>query len=839
MATRPKAVEGAGPTGGGDGGCPAPIGQVVPLRRPAPASFADLLAAERRQAEERLLQREAQLAETQRLASVGSWDLDVRSGVLTWTEELYRIFGVDPSRFQPSLDALLAVVHPEDRERVRATVAAAVQSGVAFDVEHRVVHAGGDLRWVHGRGRVELGPDGAPLRVFGTAQDVTERRATQESLVHQALHDPLTGLPNRLLFVDRVEQALRRRRRHDSGLALLFIDLDRFKLVNDTCGHAGGDAVLVAATARLQSVLRAEDTVARLGGDEFTVLCEDVDGPAVLRIAERALTALAAPVTLADGRQVVATASIGVAVVGAGDISAEELLADADSAMYQAKERGRNRLEVFDQSMRADLVARVEKTTALRRALDVGELRVHYQPEVRLSDESMSGVEALVRWQHPKLGLVGPDQVIALAEDTGLVVALGAQVLGMACREVASWQAAPGRGIVNLSVNLSARQLSEPLVIDTVWQALDETGLDPSRLCLEITESVLMDDVESSIEALLGLKSLGVRLAIDDFGTGYSSLSYLRRFPVDIVKIDRSFVSGLGTDPAAEAIVAAVVNLAHALGLVVVAEGVEDEQQVVMLRALGCDRAQGYLWSKPRPAAEVRTWRPPDATIASTEVDVRVVLEERVHAVEVQTGRPFVVQVPAALPAAQADWGALRTVVDHLLSNAVTYSSPDRPVVVSAGSGRRWVRISVADYGIGMTSAEVARCFEQFWQAPSSASWRRGRGTGIGLSNVRTLVEAMGGRVSVRSAPGKGSTFTVSVPRAGRGAGRPADPVPTPGVGEPNMVREFMRQLGVPVSPRNRRLLGEPTVPPPGRPAGGAASGGRSGRPSNTKRRSQ
>ncbi|MGI8686588.1 MAG: ATP-binding protein [Acidimicrobiales bacterium] len=271
----------------------------------------------------------------------------------------------------------------------------------------------------------------------------------------------------------------------------------------------------------------------------------------------------------------------------------------------------------------------------------------------------------------------------------------------------------------------------------------------------------------------------------------------MRRFPVDIVKIDRSFVAGLGVDPAAEAIVAAVVNLSHALGLVVVGEGVETEQQLVMLRALGCDRAQGFLWSRALAAPQIRQWRPAEATVESTSVDVRSVLEERVGAWQTGTGRPFLLEGPAQLPTAQADWGAVKTVVDHLLDNAVAFSPADRPVVVSAGAGRRWVRFSVADFGIGMASDEVARCFEQFWQSEAGVARRPGR-TGIGLSSVRSLVEAMGGRVAVKSATGKGSTFTVSLPRFGRGQAGPGRGVPAPGIGDPSMVREFMRQIGVP-----------------------------------------
>jgi len=762
-------------------------------------SLASVLAHERRQAEDMLLLREAQLAETQRLAHVGTWELDLRADTLTWTAELYRIFGIDPECFRPTFEGALAVVHPDDRDDIAALFGAAIKRREAFEAEHRVVRPDGEVRWVLSRGQVVLGADGTPALLHGTAQDVTDRHVAQESLVYQALHDPLTGLPNRLLFLDRLEQAMRRVQRQQSGLAVLFVDLDRFKVVNDTYGHQAGDVVLVAAMRRLQRMLRPGDTVARLGGDEFTVLCEDLEHVgAIIPLAERALVALTPPIVLDDGREAFVTASIGVAFVGPGLATAEEVLADADSAMYQAKEHGRNRVEVFDQVMRADALARVEQASALRRAVDADELPVHYQPVLRLADESMSGVEALVRWQHPTLGLLGPCQFIGLAEDNGLIVALGAEVLRTACREAVSWLPTSGAGAFTVAVNLSARQLSDVGVVETVGEVLAETGMDPARLCLEITESVLMEDVGSSVDALLGLKALGVRLAIDDFGTGYSSLSYLRRFPVDIVKIDRSFVAGLGVDPAAEAIVASVVNLAHAIGLEVVAEGVETEEQLVMLRAVGCDAAQGFIWSPALPAADVRRWRPVEVTFSALSVDVRRVLEARVRAVEAATGRPFLLAVPVDLPVAQADGTALATVVDHLLANAVTYSSADRPVVVSATSGRRWVQFSVADFGIGMTRQERARCFEQFWQSEAGVPYRRG-GTGMGLSSVRSLVEAMGGRVGVRSAAKRGSTFTVSLPRPGRSQVRTGRTVPLPGIGEKSMVREAMRQIGVPM----------------------------------------
>jgi diguanylate cyclase (GGDEF)-like protein len=749
--------------------------------------------AARRRAEAELIRREHQLVETQSLARMGHWQWDVDSGALRWSAGMFTVFGVPPGT-EPTLELLSRMLHPDDREGVDAVVADALVSGRPFSVEHRIVLPDGEERWVHGRGKVAVDAGGRSL-CLGTAQDVTDRHASEQALQQLALHDSLTGLPNRVLFIDRLEQAIRQLGRRGGRAAVLFVDLDRFKLVNDSFGHGAGDHVLVTVARRLGAALRPGDTLARYAGDEFTVLCADVvDEVSVVEIAERLLATLDAPVVLDDGRQTFVSASIGVALAGRGDGTADDVLSHADSAMYEAKDRGRNRIEVFDNDMRANVLARIEQAAALDRALKNGELRVHYQPEIRLSDETVCGVEALARWQHPDHGLVGPGDFIAVAEETGLVVPLGAEVLRTACRDLESLSVlAPGS--LTVSVNLSARQLVEPGVIDTVWQLVTETGMDASRLRLEITESVLLEDVSTSVEALLGLRALGVQLAIDDFGTGYSSLSYLRRFPVDVVKVDRSFVAGMGTDPAAEAIVAAVVNLAHALGLVVVAEGVETEEQLVVLRALGCDRGQGFLWSAARPRDEIRRWRrSPDE--AATTVDVRAVLVERTEKARERADRPFLLQLPPGRPLAEGATRAVATVVDQLLDNAVTFSPPDRPVVVSAGAGRRWVRFSVADFGIGMTADEVARCFEQFWQSESGAPYRRG-GTGIGLSSVRSLVESMGGGVSVKSAPGKGSTFTVLLPRSSRGA-RPAPFVPVPGVGESSIVREFMRQIGVP-----------------------------------------
>jgi diguanylate cyclase (GGDEF)-like protein/PAS domain S-box-containing protein len=745
-----------------------------------------------------------QLREAQAVAKVGLWAWDIPTSQVRWSEELYRIFDVSPQAFPGTFEGYLAAVHPEDRALVTASIDKCLRTLEPFEFAHRCVLPSGAIRWLQCRGRVRT-VDGRPVRMTGAAQDVTSQRAAAEALSQLALHDPLTSLPNRSLFMDRLGQALHRLERRDRVLAVLFVDLDRFKAINDRFGHAAGDETLRAVSSRLREVLRPHDTVARLGGDEFVVLCEDLeDDKAAVRVAERVLVALERPIQCGD-QTVVSSASIGIALTRRSDTTPDALLRDADMAMYRAKETGRNRIELFDNTARLRSQARVQTAEELRRAVDSGQLRVVYQPIVHLGQATPAGVEALVRWQHPRRGLLAPAEFIQVAEDTGLVVPLGAWVLRQACRdltEVLDRGAAASASDLVMSVNLSARQLATPGLLPMVDRILSDLGLAPWRLCFEITESVLMDEVDLAVPVLSKLRDLGVRLAIDDFGTGYSSLGYLRRFPVDIVKLDRAFVAGLGSDSAADAITAAVINLGHALGLSVIAEGVENEDQVTVLRALGCDRAQGYLWSAPQAAGLLAEWiaAKPSAQLALGPIDVAALVAERVLAARSATTAPIVVQVPPSLAQGFADAGACRKILDHLLANALKYSPADRPVVVSAAADKRFVRVSVADYGIGMTADEAVRCFEPFWQAEHVAgvSGQDG-GAGVGLYIVRSLVEAMGGHVAVRSAKGAGSTFTFALPRSAREAQRAGHhgALP-PGVGEDSSIREFMRQIGVP-----------------------------------------
>jgi diguanylate cyclase (GGDEF)-like protein len=427
------------------------------------------------------------------------------------------------------------------------------------------------------------------------------RRAFDEA-VHQATHDPLTGLPNRSLVLDRLDQALFRAGRTGARVTVLFADLDRFKVVNDSFGHSTGDGVLLTVADRLLAAVRPHDTVGRLAGDEFVVVCEDLTDNEAALVAERVAAAVAEPIVL-DGRETVITASIGIAHAEPGT-RAEDILRDSDVAMYRAKERGRARIELFDAELRRRMLARLEMERSLRSAIADGELRLAYQPIVCFDDWRVVAAEALVRWQHPERGVVQPAEFIPLAEDSGLILPLGRWVLDEACRQLAAWRAA-GRPALRVTVNLSARQFADPDLITVVGDALSRAGLPADALWLEITESVLMEEVDDSAETLRALKRLGVHLSVDDFGTGYSSLSYLKRFPVDLLKIDRSFVDGLGTDPDDGAIVLAIVSLAKALRLGVVAEGVEHPWQLEALQGLGCNAVQGYLLGRPGPGDEL------------------------------------------------------------------------------------------------------------------------------------------------------------------------------------------------------------------------------------------
>jgi len=425
-----------------------------------------------------------------------------------------------------------------------------------------------------------------------------ERKRVEARLAHQALHDDLTGLPNRELFLDRLGQAMSRLGRHASSVAVLFLDLDRFKAVNDGLGHAAGDELLRCVAVRLESVLRAGDTAARLGGDEFAVLCEDVAGERhAVGVAERVGEALREPFAL-GGDAVYVRSSVGIALAVDGSEDPAELVREADTAMYRAKERGGGVYEVYDDGMRARTVRRRETEVALRHALEHGEMAVRFLPQIDLRTGAVCGAEALVRWDDPERGLVGPGDFIATAEETGLILPIGAWVLEEACRYAQRWPQ------LVTAVNLSPRQSAHPDLVDIVAGALERTGADPATILLEIVETAVTSDLEASAATLRRLEALGVRLALDDFGTGPSSLRALQRLPVSDVKVDRSLVARLPGDEQAVALLSAIVSLAHALGLRTAAEGVETEDQAALLRELGCDLAQGFFFHRPLAAEE-------------------------------------------------------------------------------------------------------------------------------------------------------------------------------------------------------------------------------------------
>ncbi|OLB74313.1 MAG: hypothetical protein AUI14_23840 [Actinobacteria bacterium 13_2_20CM_2_71_6] len=442
-------------------------------------------------------------------------------------------------------------------------------------------------------------------------ETVAKTKVATDKLARQATHDTLTGLPNRALVLDRLEQALRRAGRDRRSMAVLFVDLDRFKLVNDSLGHEAGDKVLRTVAGRLLALVRGRDTVARLAGDEFVLITEDLDdvGDAVC-IAEQVVATLSEPIVLVAGageREVSIGASVGIVLSdGTGPLAPDDLLRDADVAMYRAKQRGRGRVEIFDDALRVAVERRMQTQEELRRAIDSGQLVPYYQPIVDARTHEVLGFEALARWQHPTRGLLGADAFIDVAMESGLIVPMGAAILAQACDQVARWQAErPDRAGLHVAVNVSAEQFGHPSFVATVAAVLAETGLDPNDLWLEITETSIMADAEAAGDTLRAIRALGVHLSIDDFGTGYSSLAYLRRFPVEALKVDRSFVAGLGRDREDEAIVAMVVSLARTLDLFVVAEGVETAAQLAQLERLGCDVVQGYHFGRPTPAGEV------------------------------------------------------------------------------------------------------------------------------------------------------------------------------------------------------------------------------------------
>lgn len=485
-----------------------------------------------------------------------------------------------------------------------------VRSGRALvNVEERETHPDGLAHWVSTTKMPLRDPYGRIVGTFGVSRDITERKRAEEQLAQQAFYDPLTQLPNRALFMDRLDHLIRRARRRGGKrflFAVVFLDLDRFKGVNDSMGHQAGDNLLTQIARRLETCIRPGDTLARLGGDEFTILLEDIRSEAdAIRVAERIHRGLATPFNL-NGTDIFSGASVGIALSSTGYDQPEDMLRDADIAMYRAKSGGRSRHEVFDSEMHKRAVALMQLETDLRRAIERNEFRVYYQPIVDLNTGSLQGFEALVRWEHPQRGLVMPDVFIPLAEETGLIGPIGLWVLRESCRQMRDWHKRfPSKPRLRISVNLSTRQLGQADLVDQVQTILRQTDLEAKYLILELTESALMQNLKVGADVIRQLHDLDVRLNIDDFGTGYSSLSYLQSFPVDTLKVDRSFVSRMNHEHSQSEIVRAIIALAQNLGMSVTAEGVETQDQVDALRLLNCKSGQGYFFARPMPALDV------------------------------------------------------------------------------------------------------------------------------------------------------------------------------------------------------------------------------------------
>ncbi len=557
-----------------------------------------------KQAREALKESEERYALAARGSNDGLWDWNLSANVVHFSPRWKAMLGYEEGEIGDKPEEWFDRIHDADRERVKEELAAH-QKGFTphFESEHRVLHKEGGFRWMLSRGVAVRDASENVVRMAGSQTDITEGKVS----------DPLTGLPNRLLFIDRVGRLVKQnKRRKDQLFAVLFMDLDGFKMINDSMGHLIGDQLLVGVANRLEKCLRSTDTVARigetftvarLGGDEFTVLLDHIKDPDDAKIAaDRMMKALASPFIL-GGKEVFTSVSIGIALSNPSYEEPEDILRDADTAMYRAKSLGKARFEVFDADMRASVMARLQLETDLRHALERGEFLNFYQPIVDLASTEIVGFEALLRWQHPQRGMLGPDEFIPVAEETGLIRDLGWWNLREACRQISEWRAASAaHSHLTISVNLSAKQFLQPNLVGDIGNLLRELALAPEALKLEITESTVMADPSAAAEMLQQIKSLGIRLAIDDFGTGYSSLSYLHRFPLDTLKIDRSFISGMGEEGEGMEIARTILPMANNLRLDVVAEGVETIQQVAMLKKLHCKYAQGFYFSRPLSA---------------------------------------------------------------------------------------------------------------------------------------------------------------------------------------------------------------------------------------------
>ena len=552
---------------------------------------------------EQLANIETSLTHAQALAHVGNWAYQAGRQDGDWSPELYRIVGLDPERTPATFDRLLQCVPADEQPLLIQSFTSLRTEGAAFTLEHRLIHADGTER--HVLHQAEAGRDlNHAIILRGIVQDITERKMQQGRIEYLANHDALTGLPNRNLLSDRMEQAISHGRRTGQLVAVMVLDLDRFKHVNDTFGHSVGDSLLKAVAVRLKEAVRDGDTVARLGGDEFVVMLVNLSTPADADVvARKVLGTFAAPFAF-DGHDLHVTTSIGISLCPIDGASAEALLRTADAALYSAKERGRNGYSLYTRELGVRVEERAGLENALYQAVTNNELELYYQPKVDLKTGQISGAEALIRWRRPGIGVIPPDRFIPIAEETGLILPIGEWVLRTACAQAVAWQQ-EGHPPIPVAVNLSARQFQQQNVAELVRATLAETGLAPAWLELELTESVLMQDRRSIAHTLQDLKALGVVLSLDDFGTGYSSLSYLKDLPIDVVKIDKSFLSDVTTSAEGASLTRSIIAMAESLNMETVAEGVETEAQLSFLNRHRCHAMQGYYFSHPVTGAEI------------------------------------------------------------------------------------------------------------------------------------------------------------------------------------------------------------------------------------------
>ena len=555
-----------------------------------------------RQNKEYLSQNQERYSLAMQASNDGLWDWDLKTNKILYSDRWKEMLGFNDDEISDTADEWLSRVHPEDHDRVRASIDAYLEGTTSnFEIEYRIRHFSDNYLWMMAKGLAIRTSDGRATRFAGSQTDVSERKSNEEQMIHDAPHDTLTSIPNRTLLLDRIRQSLVRRKRYPkTSFAIIFIDLDRFRLVNESLGHIHGDELLQLISARLKETIPISDTVARLGGDEFSILLQDINSVRDVEVIAKDIQNLFSKPFFLGDREVFASASMGIAHSDNDYKTPEEILRDAELAMYRAKREGKSQSIVFQPQFRQSSLSPIDLDTDLRRALDRDEMELHYQPIISMRDRTISGFEALLRWSHRSRGVISPNEFIPLAEETGLIYDLGQWVLGKACKQIAAWNKSKKKeDQLEISINLSSRQFSDPNLVEGIVENIEKSGFDAEFLKIEITESALMQNAQRSVSMLNQLKDLNIKVCVDDFGTGYSSLSYLHTFPIDTLKIDRSFVHDMSRNFRNMEIIRTIIMLAHNLKLDVIAEGVETGEQDAQLSALGCQFAQGFYFSRP------------------------------------------------------------------------------------------------------------------------------------------------------------------------------------------------------------------------------------------------